>query len=645
MGNDAPGADAERQPGSWRTYRTKAIAGAVVVTVLAVVAVLFLRGSGSDDSGGDASAEAERFLDAWAAGDLDAAARLTDDPESAASLLESVQDNMRPESVAFDLTGEPGDAEGDGLPAGAVGVPFTATFTLQGIGEWSYGSTAVLVPDPDGGPDGDDGWTVAWGSDLVHPELAEGQTLVLSVDGPERAPVLAADGSQLAGPATVWDISVWPERLTDPEAAWEALEALDVGIDTGALADRVEAAEPDQAVAVVSLRDAAFREHEEELRAVPGLQSTETTRSLALAARPLVGSIDDAGTGVSGLQERYDEQLAGSPSAAVVIADRESGDAVDTLYTQEGGEPGTPVRTTIDPAVQRAAEEALGAVDRTGALVAVQPSTGHVLAAADWPQDDFNRSFLGQLAPGSTFKVITSAALLEGGTAPDDVLGCPEEVVVNGQRFENQGGFSLGADTTLHDAFTASCNTAFIGNRDLIDPGTLPETAQAFGIGGEWSVGAASFDGAVPAPENDNALAAALIGQGRVQASPLVMASVAATVAEGTFHQPVLVPDAVTEPYEAPAALGDETVAALRTMMRDTVTEGSASALRDVPGEPAAKTGTAEFDADGDGETSTNAWMIGYLGEGDLAFAVVLEDGGSGGSDAGPVAAAFLNAL
>ncbi|MEV1011172.1 penicillin-binding transpeptidase domain-containing protein [Streptomyces sp. NPDC049881] len=643
MGNDAPGWDSDRRPGSWRTYRTKVIAGAVAVTVLAVGAVLLLRGGDEDDGSDEAVAQARGFLDAWAAGEPARAAARTDDPEAARSLLESVTENMRPEAVAFTVGDDPAEAEGGDLPDGAFTVPFTAAFTLEGVGEWTYESSAVVMP----GEDGDqDGWTIAWESALVHPRLEEGQTLVLSVDAPERAPILAADGSQLAGPATVWEISVWPAQLSDPDAAWEALDALDAGIDTDALADRVAEAEPDQAVPVITLREAPFREAEDALRAVEGLQFTEGTRPLALAARPLVGGLDpESGAGASGLQERYDEQLAGTPSAAVVIADRESGDAVDTLYAQEGGEAGAPVRTTIDPAVQRAAEEALADVDREGSLVALRPSTGEVLAAADWPEDGFNRSFQGQLAPGSTFKVITAAALLEGGAGPDEVLGCPQTVTVDGQPFENQGRFELGPGTTLHDAFTASCNTAFIGNRDRIAPEALVAAAEAFGFGGEWNVGAASFDGSVPVPDSDNALAAALIGQGHVQASPLGMAAVAATVADGTFRQPVLVPDAAEERYEAPSRLSEGTAETLRALMRDTVTEGSASALADVAGAPGAKTGTAEFDADGDGETSTNAWMIGFLGEGDLAFAVVLENGGSGGSDAGPVAAAFLNAL
>ncbi len=617
-----------------------AIAVAVAVLV-AVGAVLLLRGGGGDDRAGAARDETEQFLDAWATGKLADAADRTDDAEAALSLLESVDQNMHPEELSFEVADDAGEEHGED---GAMAVPFTATFTLEGLGPWSYESTAVLLPGA-GGDEGGESWTVRWESALVHPRLEEGQTLVLTTQEAERAPILAADGSELAGPTDIWHLSIWPAMLTDPDEAYRVLDGLDVGIDTEALADEVEAADPDQAVPVVSLRDSVYDEHAADLRAVDGLQFEEDSQSLPHAAEALVGGTDpETGAGASGLQSRYDEQLAGTSSGAVVIADRESGDAVSTLHEQKDGEPGTPVQTTIDPEVQQAAEDALRDLDQDAAIVALQPSTGHVLAAADRPSDGFNLSLQGQLAPGSTFKIVSTAALLEGGTLPADQVGCPQYVDVNGQTFENQGEFELGPDTTLQEAFTESCNTAFIDNLDRFEEDTLHETAQAFGIGGEWSVGAATFDGLVPPADGENELAASLIGQGRVQASPLVMASVAATVEAGAFHQPVLVPDAVSDPYQAPAELSAGTLDALRAMMRDTVTVGSASALDGIPGSPHAKTGTAEF-TDEDGELSTNAWMVGYLADADLAFAVVLTDGGSGGADAGPVAADFLGAL
>ncbi|WP_461037735.1 penicillin-binding transpeptidase domain-containing protein [Streptomyces mayteni] len=638
MGNSAPGWDPQRQPASWRSHRSVVIGGAVLVTVLAVVAVLVLRGIEGDDRSQQARDGADAFLNAWESDDPAGAAALTDDPPGARSLLDSVRENMRPERTELEISGEAEPVEA-GSGEGAddlVRVPFTVTYTLEGVGEWSYDSSAVMVPAEE------DHWLVRWEPGVIHPRLAARQTLVLTTEEPERAPILAADGSQLAGPGTVWEITLWPAMLSDPEAAYQAIEALDAGVDTEALADRVAEAEPDDAVPVVTLRDAEFQEHQGELAAVPGIQFAEDTRPLAHAARSLVGGLDpESGVGSSGLQERYQEQLAGTPTSAVVIADRESGEAVDTLYEQEGGEAGRPVETTIDPEVQRAAENALADLGRAGSIVAVRPSTGDVLAAADWPVDGFTRSLQGQLAPGSTFKVVTAAALLEAGMTPDDRLGCPGEVSVNGQPFENQNEFELGPDTTLREAFTESCNTAFIGNRDRFETDTLNQTARAFGIGEEWTVGAATFDGSVPVAADENELAESLIGQGRVQASPLVMASVAATVADGTFRQPRLVPAAVETPHEADATLADGTLTALREMMRATVTEGSASALDGIPGEPHGKTGTAEYRAE-DGELSTNAWLIGFLGEDDLAFAVVLEDGGTGGRDAGPLAADFL---
>lgn len=647
MGNSAPGWDLQGRPGGRGGPRTRLVAGAFVVTLLAVGAVVFLRGD-DEDPAEAARAEVGEFLAAWAAGDLRAAARHTDDAEAAVSLLESVDTNMAPQELTLEVSGQPSPSPANGGDAGEHGplsVPFTAAFTLEGIGEWSYDSAALAVPPGSGGDGGDESWTVRWESPLVHPELQEGQTLVRTVDEPGRAPILASDGSALASVSPVRDISIWPGMLTDPDEAYGVIEDLGAGIDTGDLADRVAQAQPDQAVPVVTLREEDYEEHAEALQAVDGLQFREGTLPLAHSAQALIGGLDPgSGEGSSGLQARYQEQLAGTPAAAVVIADRESGEAVETLHADEQPEEGTPVRTTIDPAVQEAAEAALSAAGQGGAIVAVQPSTGHILAVADRPEDGPNFALSGQYPPGSTFKIVTTAALLEGGTAADDVLGCPRYAHVDGQPFHNQDEFGLGPGTTLHEAFTASCNTAYIGNQDRFGDATLQETAEAFGIGGVWDAGAVTFDGSVPVAESPTDRAASLIGQGRVQAGPLVMASVAATVADGGFRQPVLVPDAVTERYAAPARLSAGTYEALRAMMRDTVQSGTATVLGDVPGAPHAKTGTAEFNGE-DGEISTHAWINGYLGERDLAFAVLLRDGGSGGSTAGPVAADFLGAL
>ncbi|WP_052863142.1 penicillin-binding transpeptidase domain-containing protein [Streptomyces niger] len=360
-----------------------------------------------------------------------------------------------------------------------------------------------------------------------------------------------------------------------------------------------------------------------------------------LEAASLVGTVDEAtGKGTSGLEARYDARLSGGkgPKKSLVIVDRESGRAVLSLTAVKPAK-GRPVRTTVDPRVQRAAAEALSGVRKKAAIVAVDPRNGHILAAANKP-GGLNRALAGRYPPGSTFKVVTAAALLRSGMRPSDPADCPKYARVDGQRFENQDLFTLPDGATFQDAFARSCNTFFVDSRDKLSATSLRDTARAFGIGGSWDAGVTTYDGSVPADTSDNDKAAAAIGQARVQASPLVMASIAATVKNGSFEQPVLVPDAVKKKYRAPEKLEAEVVGDLRKMMRATVTAGSGHALKDLPGEPHAKTGTAEFGtAD---PPHTHAWMIGYQGGSDLAWAVFLEDGGSGGADAGPVAARFL---
>ncbi|MEV7090320.1 penicillin-binding transpeptidase domain-containing protein [Streptomyces sp. NPDC093085] len=363
-----------------------------------------------------------------------------------------------------------------------------------------------------------------------------------------------------------------------------------------------------------------------------------------LQSASLVGTVDEkTGKGTSGLQARYDKRLTGGTGAAksVVIVDRNSGEVVKKL-TGTGPDQGKPVKTTIDPVIQQAAAEALEGIEKNAAIVAVDPSTGHVLAAANRPSG-MNRALEGRYPPGSTFKVVTAAALLKQGMSPSDPAQCPKFAEVNGQSFENQDQFVLPPGSTFRDNFAHSCNTFFVNSRGKLENSTLRDTAAAFGIGGEWDVGAVTYDGSVPVATDDNDKAASTIGQARVEASPLVMASLAASVKSGSFKQPVLVPDAVKKRYEATAKLDPKVWDSLREMMRATVTDGAGRALKDLPGEPHAKTGTAEFGTET--PPRTHAWMIGYQQNRELAWSVLLEDGGSGGKDAGPVAAKFLQNL
>ncbi|MET9395155.1 penicillin-binding transpeptidase domain-containing protein [Streptomyces sp. NPDC006624] len=298
-----------------------------------------------------------------------------------------------------------------------------------------------------------------------------------------------------------------------------------------------------------------------------------------------------------------------------------------------------PVRTTLDADWQSAAEKALAthADGKNAALVALRIDDGEVLAVANSPSSGFNRALSGTYAPGSTWKIVTSSALLlKGAVAPDDVVDCPRYLTV-GKRFQNVE-LSEHPGATFRKDFTESCNTAFISLRDRLDEGELGAVAREyFGVGQEWHVGAPTYDGSVPVPRDETEKAASMIGQGRVQANPLIMASVTATAVSGTFHQPSLT--AGTEDTTDTTPLPRGVVTQLREMLRATVTDGTAKILSGLPGEIGAKTGTAEVSEDQD----NNGWLVAHRGN--VAIACVVEEGVTGGGSAGPVVRGLLTAV
>ncbi|QDI69977.1 penicillin-binding protein [Streptomyces calvus] len=330
------------------------------------------------------------------------------------------------------------------------------------------------------------------------------------------------------------------------------------------------------------------------------------------------------------------------PRGAVHLVDRATG-KVRRTEASFGRKPATkgddgPVRTTLDADWQAAAERALAEADgRNAALVALRIDDGEILAVANAPAGGFNRAVSGTYAPGSTWKIVTtSALLLKGAVAPDDVVDCPKYLTV-GKRFQNVES-SEHPGATFRKDFTESCNTAFIGLRGKLGDGELGEVAKKyFGVGQTWHVGVPSYDGSVPVPRDATEKAASMIGQGRVQANPLIMASVTATAVSGTFHQPSLV--AGTTDTTATTPLPPRVVTQLRALMRATVTEGTARVLSDLPGDIGAKTGTAEVSD----EQENNGWMVAHRGG--VAVACVVEEGVTGGGSAGPVLHSLLSAV
>ena len=268
----------------------------------------------------------------------------------------------------------------------------------------------------------------------------------------------------------------------------------------------------------------------------------------------------------------------------------------------------------------------------------IQPSSGDVLAVANRPVDSsFNRAFEGRYPPGSTFKVVSTAALLRDGLDVDATVPCPPTATVDGRAFRNFEGQARGRVSFRTD-FAQSCNTAFVSLTDRLEVGALTETARSFGLGLKLDLALPAARASVPAARAPVARAAMMIGQDRILASPLQMAGVAATVADGRWRAPRL---AAGDPRRAAAPLAPAQATTLRELMRAVVTSGTGTALADVSGAPAGKSGTAEYG--GGDPPPTHAWFIALRG--DLAVAVLVEGGRAGGTVAAPIAARFLGAL
>ncbi|MEV4161319.1 penicillin-binding transpeptidase domain-containing protein [Nonomuraea dietziae] len=340
---------------------------------------------------------------------------------------------------------------------------------------------------------------------------------------------------------------------------------------------------------------------------------------------------------VEGLKETYKDRVTGSSSTKLNLY---KGDTFVETVAEKGATKGKPLETSIDLRVHRAGADALENVSKPASLVAIRPSTGEILAVVNKP-GGFNRALLGKYPPGSTFKVVTASALVADGLQPDKTVQCPAEQNIGGFPFHNAGFRDFGT-LPFRDAFAHSCNTTFGAMAvSSLKGGRLGEVAASFGFGAPIMPGVPAVRAEFPAPRDDTDLASASIGQGRVLASPLSMAAVAAAIGNGTWRPPRLVAaDLVPKGGSAPRKLEPSVVGALRTLMPAVISEGTAHAVR-FPAGSAGKTGTAEY---GSGkEPPAHSWFIGY--QGDLAFAVVVEGAGAGSAVAAPIAARFLQNL
>lgn len=500
----------------------------------------------------------------------------------------------------------------------------------------------------------------AWGvqvdpnKSLWHLKLQPNDSFVYTANPGTRGDVLGANGASIMTNQSVHDVQLDPTKATS--ATYSRLEAI-----TGLTGLAQKYKDTKALATVVTYRESDYQSKKNDLSGLAGVTVADRTQPLAPTrafAQPVLGSVGPVTAemlkknpkkyttgqivGLSGLQAQYDDRLAAK--AGALITSKDSGD----VLFRNGGGSGQNLQTTLDPKVQNAADAALATLgsDRAGAIVAIDVKSGNVLAVGNWPTYGMERALAGHYTPGSTLKVVTTYALLTKGLDPNSTVECPQTLTVDGLVIRNFEDESLDKPSFRLD-FAKSCNTAFVKASEGFTNTTMHDTASAFGIGGDWAskVGGPAYSGSVPVASSDTERAASVFGQGRTQASPLALAAMAGDVARCSVISPVLVTDPNPGGDRTPKSLDSGACASLRDMMRYTVTDGTATSLKDAPGgDVYGKTGTAEV-SDG-GTTGANAWFAGW--QGDIAFAVLVPDvaaGDSGGTVAVPVARQFLTEL
>lgn len=379
-----------------------------------------------------------------------------------------------------------------------------------------------------------------------------------------------------------------------------------------------------------------------------------------------------------GFEGELDNYLSGNSDAQFL-------DRINSILT--GRDPqGASVELTIDPLAQQAAWDALG--DATGAVVAIDPRTGAILALVSKPSFDPNvlavhdpnavqaayeamladptnplidRAISGALnPPGSTFKVVVAAAALESGQfTPDSAFPNPATIDLPGTTTpitnSTDGNCGAGETATIATALRLSCNIPFAQLAGALGDDAIREQAEKFGFGASFDIPMPTEPSVYPPTLDEAETWLSGFGQASVRASPLQMAMVSAAIANGgslmrpTLVESIVAPDLSVlqslQPDEFSRALRAETAATLTQMMVDGVSNGAASNARIDGVAVAGKTGTAE---NGDGSTYS-LWFTGFAPADNprVAVAVVVQDRqtGFGNQLAAPIARQVMEAV
>jgi len=530
---------------------------------------------------------------------------------------------------------------------------FMASVGLGSTGlTWTYPGTFSLR-------DGSDGWRVVWSPSVIVPQMKSGERLAVVTSVPPRQPILDSAGNSLAVSSPAYQVGVYPSRLRNADRTAEGLSKI-TRIPADQIEGQIGTAPSAGFFELMTLSPSIANEERSELAAIPGVVvRPEQVKLFDSIAPDVVGTVgtetasilreDGAAyrpgitVGESGLQQAFQRQLTGTPQTEVVLLNR-AGQPQDVLKTWPWTR-GQPLHTTLDSNIQLAADQAVGQLPDSAAVVAVQASTGRILAVASHsvsgqPSID---PLAGSYQPGQAFTIVSTSAILNNHrVAPNSPVLCTQSNPVNGHNFVNNPPEQfLARSTTFRKDFAFACATAFVGLSEPLKPADLTKAANAFGIGG-WQLPIASYAGTIGQPYGEGVVAADTIGTGDVRVSPLGMALAAGVADSGKWHPPSLVtgadPSSASRAVETPQVLS-----MLRSLMRNAVSAGAGKAAN-ISGKAASsggkvygQVGNAAFSQ---GHDLRISWFVGYRG--DIAFAVV-ELGNSASDSAAPLAGTFLH--
>lgn len=606
-----------------------------MVLVLVLLAIGFSTGFGSEASPEPTVAA---FLFDWQQGKYaQAAALTTGDPGQVVSQLTAAYTDLDATNMFVSMNSV--TQQGNRAIAS-----FRLTVDLaEGGQQWSYtGKFSLAIENGQ--------WLVDWAPSVINPHLGPGDRLAVLTAYAPRAAVEASNGQPLLTQSTDYHVGVYPGRLSN--ASRTAAEFSQItGLNEQQVLGQIRAAPPLRFLSLLTLDPAApsFRAIWQRLAKVPGLTyERKAERMFGSTAAVVVGAIGTENSsalraegaayqpgetvGVSGLEQAYQNQLAGTPSTSIVVVNA-AGRIVATVGNLPGSA-GTPVRTTLDGHDQAAAAAALAAQPDSGEIVAVDSGTGDIRALATRQAGSVplpGGPLDAKLQPGMAFSIVSAAALLgDGGVTVNDPLPCQTVATVGGQTFTYQPSSS---SATFASDFASGCGTAFATMSEKLSARQLTAVERSFGIGASWNLRVPAFSGSATAVSDQAGVAAQATGTGGVLMSPLGMAMVAAEVDAGTGRTPVLVASDPPATWQAPLSTGE--LGELRQLMRQAVQSGSAHGA-DVSGQPVyGQAGVVRT-----GAHAYLSWFVGYRGS--MAVAVV-ETGTTPAQAAVALAGTFLS--